>query len=212
MLRRSRIACMLHLRSTQFTWQTRFVALLSCTFFPYFGGAPAPPLFRRVPATRSSEFARYTRKRSPSIALRGCRKAYPRRGSQHQPVDTLSLAPLRPLPRFALGARRTAGFRGGGLPQAPNRPRQIELTGLRLRHHAVEIAARRRAEMLRRLGRDDGDRNRRLLAAHGLTCVAPEGFRDAELAAQPVGGIDDLRPGRGRGFQVSPQPRREVHQ
>src|SRR5271165_4248249 len=61
MLRRSRIACMLHLRSTQFTWQTRFVALLSCTFPPYFGGAQAPPLFRRIPATRSSEFARHRR-------------------------------------------------------------------------------------------------------------------------------------------------------
>src|SRR5271166_2439020 len=110
MLRRSRIACMLHLRSTQFTWQTLFVALLSCTFPPYFGGAQAPPLFRRIPATRSSEFARHTRKRSPSIALRGCRQACPCGGSQRQPVDTLSLAPLRPLPRFALGRPTDGGI------------------------------------------------------------------------------------------------------
>ena len=77
---------------------------------------------------------------------------------------------------------------------------EIELAGLRLRHHAVEIPARRRPEMLRRLGRDDRDRDRRLLAAHGQAGLAPERFRDAELAAQPVRGIDDLRPGRGRGF------------
>ena len=35
-------------------------------------------------------------------------------------------------------------------------------------------------EMLRRLGRHDGDRDRRLLAAHGEAGLAPEGFRDAE--------------------------------
>ena len=57
--------------------------------------------------------------------------------------------------------------------------------------------------MLRRLGRDDRDGNRRLLAAHGQAGVAPEGFRDAEFAAQPVGGIDDLRPGRASGFSDS---------
>jgi hypothetical protein len=31
------------------------------------------------------------------------------------------------------------------------------------------------------LARDNRDRNRRLLAAHGLARVAPEGFRDTEL-------------------------------
>ena len=34
------------------------------------------------------------------------------------------------------------GFRGGRLPQAPDRAGEIELAGLRLRHHAVEIPAR----------------------------------------------------------------------
>jgi hypothetical protein len=51
-------------------------------------------------------------------------------------------------------------FRGGGVTQAPDRAREIELARLRLRHHAVEIPARRRPEMLRRFRRDDRDRPR----------------------------------------------------
>ena len=62
------------------------------------------------------------------------------------------------------------------------------------------------------LGRDDRDRDRRLLAAHGQAGLAPEGFRHAELAAQPVRCVHDLRPGRVGPSQIGLQPRCQPHQ
>jgi hypothetical protein len=62
--------------------------------------------------------------------------------------------------------------------------------------HAVEIPARRRAKMRRRFGRDYGDRNRRLLAAHHNAGLAPQRLGHVEVVAQPVRGIHHLRLGR----------------
>ena len=89
-------------------------------------------------------------------------------------------------------------FRLRGAAQRPHRALEVQLAGLGLGDHAVEVAARRGPEMLRLLGRDDRQRDRGQIPAHGEAGVAPQGFRDAEVVPQPVGGIDDLRPGRVR--------------
>jgi len=78
--------------------------------------------------------------------------------------------------------------------------------------HAVEVAARRGPEMLRRLGRDDRQRHRRQLAAHGETGVAPQRFRDAEVVPQPVGGVNQVRPGRVGAPQIGLELRCQPHQ
>src|SRR5271166_4765169 len=53
-----------------------------------------------------------------------------------KPVHAVGLSASLSTPSASLwGARRTAGFRGGGLPQAPDRAGEVELAGLRLRHH-----------------------------------------------------------------------------
>src|SRR5471030_1780453 len=100
----------------------------------------------------------------------------------------------QPTPVSALGSRRrtqapcpgrlVAWFRCDCLAQAPDRAREVELARLRLRHHAVEISARRGSEMLGGFGRDDGDRDCCLFPAYGLASLAPKRFRDPELTAQ----------------------------
>ena len=88
-------------------------------------------------------------------------------------------------------------FRLRGAPQSPYRAFEAQFAGLGFGHHAVEVAAGRGQEMLRLFGRDDRQRHRRQFAAHGQASVAPQRFRYPEIVPQPVGGIDDVRPGWG---------------
>ena len=107
------------------------------------------------------------------------------------------------------GSARMA-FRLDGAAQGPHRAFEVQLAGVGLGDHAVEVAARRGPEMLLLLGRDDRQRDRGQLAAHGEAGVAPEGFRDAEVVPQPVGGIDDVRPGRVGAPQIGLELRRRA--
>jgi hypothetical protein len=68
-------------------------------------------------------------------------------------------------------ARPLVLFRLRGAAQGPHRPLEGPLTGLGFVDHDVEVAARGGPEVLLILGRDDRQRPRRQLAAHGKTDV-----------------------------------------
>ena len=78
----------------------------------------------------------------------------------------------------------------------PDSAIQVEFAGLGLGDHAVEVATRRGGDVSSGLRRHDGDSDRCLFASHGTARLTPEVLVDAQIVAQPVGGIDDVGPAR----------------
>jgi hypothetical protein len=79
-------------------------------------------------------------------------------------------------------------------------------------HHAGEISSCRSREMPLRFGGDDRQRQHRLVAAHALAGLAPQRSRHAEVIAQPVGGIEHVRPRQRAVRNVLGEPRCQIDQ
>ena len=78
--------------------------------------------------------------------------------------------------------------------QAPDGPHQVKLPGLG--HHAVEIPARAGAEVLRRPCRDERHCYRGAFPTYRQAGLTSERPGNPQLAAQPVGSINDIAPDR----------------
>ena len=94
----------------------------------------------------------------------------------------------------------------------PNGAVEVQFLGFVLGDHAAKIAARRAPEMFRLFGRDNGERHRGPIPVHGAARLAPEGVGDTKIAAQIIGGIEDVGPGRTWAAQIRFQLWCEPHE
>ena len=105
--------------------------------------------------------------------------------------------------------RRTFGIIG--CAQAPDRLIKMEVAISVFPHHAAEVAAGI-FDMAGLFRGHEGNGNGGALAAHGHARFVPEGFGDAEIDAQPIGGIDDIRPVGIRILEIFAEARRQAGQ
>ena len=76
--------------------------------------------------------------------------------------------------------------------EAPEAVAQVELAVLGAADHSPEVASRRADGLA--FGGDHRDRGGGLVASHRLAGVDPGRSADAELLAEPVGGLDEVGP------------------
>ena len=75
---------------------------------------------------------------------------------------------------FLPAARRSVLPAIGLIAQLPQRCRKTQFAAFVFLQHPGEVTARSAGEMFGRPGRDQGDGNGSIFAAHGLACAGPE--------------------------------------